>query len=109
MEKHSGENPRNAVCRNDQKARKQADLSQRELAKLIISSKKPDGVWAKYVGQIEKGEKIPSDDVCTKLAKVLHLNSGMVLLAAYQAKAGSKEGRNLFMKMAQLMDDPVVN
>ena len=33
----------------------------------------------------------------------------MVLLAAYQAKAGSKEGRNLFMKMAQLMDDPVVN
>jgi transcriptional regulator with XRE-family HTH domain len=65
------------------KARKQADLSQRGLAKLLISSKKPDGVWATYVGQIEKGEKIPSDDVCIKLAEVLHLDSDMVLLAAY--------------------------
>ena len=91
------------------KGRKQADLSQRGLAKLLISSKKPDGVWATYVGQIEKGEKIPSDDVCTKLAEVLHLDSDMVLFAAYQAKAGSKEERNLFMKMAQLMGDPVVN
>ena len=91
------------------KARKQADFSQRGLAKLLISSKKPDGVWATYVGQIEKGEKIPSDDACTKLAEVLHLDSDIGLLATYQAKIGSKEGRNLFMKMAQLMNDPVVN
>jgi transcriptional regulator with XRE-family HTH domain len=89
-------------------ARKQADLSQRGLAKLLVSTKKPDGVWATYVGQIEKGEKIPSDDVCIKLAEVLELDSDMVLLTAYQAKAGSKEGRVLFVKMARTIADPVV-
>ena len=88
-------------------ARSQADLSQRGLAKLLITSQKPDGVWPTYVGQIEKGEKIPSDDVCIKLAEVLELDSDMVLLAAYQAKAGSKEGRALFDKMVRIIADPV--
>lgn len=101
------EGPRMQFANMIKEARSQADLSQRGLAKLLITSQKPDGVWPTYVGQIEKGEKIPSDDVCIKLAEVLELDSDMVLLAAYQAKAGSKEGRALFDKMVRIIADPV--
>ena len=90
-------------------ARLRARLSQRGLAKQLVTAQKPDGVWATYVGQIEKGDKVPSDEVCMKLAEVLELDPSVVLLAAYQAKAGSEEGRALFAKMARSLTDPVVN
>jgi len=31
------------------------------------------GVWGTYIGQIEKGERIPSDERCQLLAKALEL------------------------------------
>ena len=89
-------------------ARLQTRLSQRGLAEQLITAQKPEGVWATYIGQIEKGEKVPSDEVCIKLAEVLELDSSEVLLAAYEAKAGSEEGRALFAKMARSLADPVV-
>ena len=55
-------------------ARLQARLSQRGLAEQLTTAQKPDGVWATYVGQIEKGDKVPSDEVCIKLAEVLQLD-----------------------------------
>ena len=91
-------------------ARLQARLSQRGLAEQLTTAQKPEGVWATYVGQIEKGDKVPSDEVCIKLAEVLELDPDVVLLAAYQAKASSQEGRDLFAKMARCsLTDPVVN
>ena len=90
-------------------ARQQARLSQRGLAEQLTTAQKPEGVWATYVGQIEKGDKVPSDEVCIKLAEVLKLDPDVVLLAAYQAKANSQEGRDLFAKMARSLTDPVVS
>ena len=45
-------------------ARLQARLSQRGLAEQLTTAQKPEGVWATYVGQIEKGDKVPCDEVC---------------------------------------------
>ena len=90
-------------------ARLQASLCQRGLAEQLTTAQKPEGVWATYVGQIEKGDKVPSDEVCIKLAEVLELDPAIVLLAAYQAKASSQEGRDLLAKMARSLTDPVVN
>ena len=45
-------------------ARLNARISQRALAEQLKTTQKPEGVWATYVGQIEKGEKVPSDEVC---------------------------------------------
>ena len=90
-------------------ARLQAHLSQQGLAKQLVTARRPKGVWATYIGQIEKGEKVPSDEVCIKLAEVLELDSNRLLIAAYKAKAGSAEGCALYSKMMRLMSDPVVN
>ena len=60
-------------------ARMDHKLSQKALAKQISTTTKPNGVWATYVGQIEKGEKVPSDDVCVELARILGLDRDLVL------------------------------
>ena len=90
-------------------ARLQAQLSQQRLAEQLVTTRRPKGVWATYIGQIEKGEKVPSDEVCIKLAEVLELDSNTVLIAAYEAKASSEEGRALYGKMMRSLSDPVVN
>ena len=90
-------------------ARSRAHLSQQGLAAQVVTARKPNGVWATYIGQIEKGEKVPSDEVCIKLAEVLELDYNRVLIAAYEAKAGSEEGRALYGKMMRSLSDPVVN
>ena len=90
-------------------ARLQAQLSQQGLAEQLVTTRRPKGVWATYIGQIEKGEKVPSDEVCIKLAEVLELDSNTVLIAAYEAKASSEEGRALYGKMMRSLSDPVVN
>ena len=90
-------------------ARLQAQLSQQRLAEQLVTARRPKGVWATYIGQIEKGEKVPSDEVCIKLAEVLELDSNTVLIAAYEAKASSEEGRALYGKMMRSLSDPVVN
>ena len=83
------------------RARKTLQLSQARLGEEI-------GVWNTYVGQIEKGEKVPSDEVVIKLAKVLDLDLTELLLAAYKAKADSTEARNLFRRMEAALVDPVL-
>jgi transcriptional regulator with XRE-family HTH domain len=78
-------------------ARKAKGLSQGAVARRLTTEKKPRGVWPTYVGQIEKGEKVPSDEVCLKLAEVLELETRQVLLAAYAARAESAEAGALFL------------
>ncbi len=90
-------------------ARLKAGFSQRGLAEKLVTAQKPDGVWSTYIGQIEKGDKVPSDEVCIKLSEVLQLDSDEVLLAAYEAKVGSELGRVLFGKMIRSLRDPVVS
>ena len=89
-------------------ARTSERLSQRKLAVQLVTAQKPEGVWGTYIGQIEKGEKVPADDVCLKLAEVLDLDADVVLLAAYEARAGSDAGRAMFMRMKRSLTDPVV-
>jgi transcriptional regulator with XRE-family HTH domain len=79
-------------------ARKAKGLSQGAVASKLTTGKKPRGVWPTYVGQIEKGEKVPSDEVCLKLAEVLGLEVKQVLLAAYAARAESTEAAALFLE-----------
>lgn len=90
-------------------ARKKTNLSQGKLARQVRTSKRPEGVWPTYVGQIEKGEKVPSDEICIKLAEVLELDSTEVLLAALEARSDSVETRNLCQKMRSALTDPVIN
>lgn len=66
------------------------------------------GVWNTYVGQIEKGDKAASDELCIKLAKVLKLDVMDLLLARYQARADSAEARKLFEKMRRAQADPAL-
>ena len=65
-------------------------------------------MWNTYVGQIEKGVKVPSDEVVIKLAKVLDLNLNELLLSAYKAKADSAEAQSLFTRMETALNDPVL-
>ncbi len=68
------------------------------------------GVWGTYIYQIEKGERIPSDDVCAYLAKALDLDPQRLLFLAYKERAQkTSEGRRLFSQMEKLMTDPVIS
>ena len=68
------------------------------------------GVWGTYIYQIEKGERIPSDDVCAYLAKALDLDPQRLLFLAYKERAQKTlEGRRLFSQMEKLMTDPVIS
>jgi len=82
-------------------ARNRGRVSQRQLGQQL-------GVWNTYVGQIEKGEKVPSDDMCARLAKELQLDTEELLLAAYQARAKTGEAKRLFEKMKQALKDPLI-
>jgi transcriptional regulator with XRE-family HTH domain len=86
-------------------------ISQRALAEQLKTAQKPDGVWATYVGQSEKGEKVPSDEVCVKMAEVLKLDTTRVLLAAYESRAVDSPlpARALFSLMERALTDPVVS
>jgi len=65
------------------------------------------GVWDTYIGQIEKGEKVPSDEICLKLAEVLDLDPKKVLLMAYIERA-SGFARELFLRIQELLESPVL-
>ncbi len=92
-------------------ARLKARISQRALAEQLKTTQKPEGVWATYVGQIEKGEKVPSDEVCVKLAEVLKLDTTRVLLAAYDARAADSPApaRALFSQMERALTDALIS
>ena len=82
------------------KTREEHALSQKELGEAT-------GVWDTYIGQIEKGEKIPSDEICVKLAHALTLDERKILLLAYKNRA-SEYARELFDQIDRLMNDPMV-
>lgn len=67
------------------------------------------GVWGTYIGQIEKGERVPSDELCLQLAKVLDLEPQKLLISAYRERAQTKEAQQLFAQMEKLMADPVIS
>lgn len=79
-------------------ARENLKMSQKELGQR-------GGVWDTYIGQIEKGEKIPSDELCLKIAQILYLNGRDLLLCAYSERSGD-ESRELFEQMRQILNDP---
>ena len=85
--------------------------SQRQLGEKLKTTQRPRGVYNTYVGQIEKGEKVPSLDVCVKLAEVLELDVNELLLAAYEARtesAESDDARLLFSNMRRALTDPLI-
>ena len=86
--------------------RTELKLSQKALADQISTSAKPKGVWATYIGQIEKGQKIPADEVCIELARILQLDRDIVLLLAYQARSESDEARALFERLLNSNQQP---
>lgn len=77
-------------------ARRSAGWSQQALGEKI-------GVWGTYIGQIEKGTRLPSDDRILALAKTLHLDNEILLITAYYERADSRESRVLFEKFHRLM------
>lgn len=79
--------------------RERLNMSQKELGGRV-------GVWDTYIGQIEKGEKIPSDELCLKIAQALELKGQDLLLCAYIERTRG-ETRALFEQMRQVLDDPV--
>lgn len=81
-------------------ARENLKMSQKELGQR-------GGVWDTYIGQIEKGEKIPSDELCLKIAQILGLNGRDLLLCAYIERSGD-ESRELFEQMRQILNDPAL-
>jgi transcriptional regulator with XRE-family HTH domain len=81
------------------RGREHLNISQKELGRRV-------GVWDTYIGQIEKGEKIPSDELCLKIAQALELKGQDLLLCAYIERT-SGETRALFEQMRQVLGDPV--
>lgn len=89
-------------------ARDRIGLSQSELAQLLVTVRKPDGVWSTYVGQIEKGEKLPSEEICVKLADVLDLDPIRLLLTSYRERADTAEARQFFDHLREAASGPGV-
>ncbi|MEE3235110.1 MAG: helix-turn-helix transcriptional regulator [Candidatus Latescibacterota bacterium] len=69
--------------------RKELNLSQRALAQKITTESKPGGVWSTYIGQVEKGDRVPSSEVCQALAEILQLNPLLLLALVYKFKAST--------------------
>ncbi len=93
-------------------ARIKAGMSQSQLGAELRTTQRPEGVWNTYIGQIEKGQRIPSDEVCVKLAETLELVPLNLLFAAYEARAESssatKTTKELFKMMKRALTDPVI-
>ncbi len=69
--------------------RKELNLSQRALAQKITTESKPGGVWSTYIGQVEKGDRVPSSEVCEAMAEILQLNPLLLLALVYKFKAST--------------------
>ncbi|MCZ6634315.1 MAG: helix-turn-helix transcriptional regulator [bacterium] len=77
-------------------------FSQQTLGKQI-------GVWGTYIGQIEKGERVPSDERCIQLANALELAPLKLLISAYRERSHANEAKALFTQMEKLISDPVIS
>ena len=76
--------------------RRSAGLSQRELGALLRSLDKPDGLWGTYIGQVERGKRVPPDALVLNIAAVLKLEPLRLLAAAYESRSHTPTGKRLF-------------
>ncbi len=67
------------------------------------------GVGPNYIGLIEKGERVPSDERCVQMAEALELDPRNLLIAAYRERAQEKEALALFRQMEKLLTDPITS
>jgi transcriptional regulator with XRE-family HTH domain len=81
-------------------ARLQAGLSQSQLGPLLVTARCPDGMWSTYVGQIENGTKVPSEEACLKLAEILQLEPLGLLVAACRARADAAPAQAFLDELA---------
>ncbi|MDE2999861.1 MAG: methylmalonyl-CoA mutase family protein [Gemmatimonadota bacterium] len=61
------------------------------------------GVWGTYIGQIESGKRVPSDERCLDLAAILDLDPRALLIQAYRQRAHTREARRLFDDVAGMI------
>ena len=73
-------------------ARKTIGLSQNALGEAT-------GVWGTYISQIEKGTRLPSDEVLGLLSKVLNLDLELVMVTVYYERADTPVAKVLFRKI----------
>lgn len=76
--------------------RRRAKLSQRELGGLLTTPEKPEGVWGTYIGQVERGKRVPPDSLLLSMSAALQLDPVRVLAAAYQSRSHTDTGRLVF-------------
>lgn len=85
--------------------RHRAGLSQNQLAEALSTTSRPDGVWSTYIGQIEKGQKVPSEELCLKLAEVLDIDFTYLFLLACQDRAETTEAKRLVQLLLRTGND----
>ena len=83
------------------RARKSKGYSLNQLGKLV-------GTWGTYIGQIEKGDRTPSDSVSKKLALALDLDLREVIILVLRERADISESKRLLDVVHKLVTDPVV-
>ena len=91
--------PLNELIRS---GRNRLGWTQGYLAGQTRTTQKPKGRWVTYISQIERGEKIPSDEVCLLLAQLLDLDSLDLLLAAQEARTPVDHARELIRNARRL-------
>ncbi len=84
-------------------ARAAKGYSQAKLSKMLVDAGAPRNVYSTYIGQIEKGEKVPSANVCRGLAIALDLDAELVFAHAYASRAKTPEEKQLARRLFSLL------
>jgi transcriptional regulator with XRE-family HTH domain len=66
------------------------------------------GVWGTYIGQIEKGVRKPSDEVCKKLATALDLDWRCLQILTLIERAETRDSKQLLSIVYKILKEPVV-
>ena len=67
--------------------RRRQRLSREDLGALLRRPDKPQGLWSTYIGQVERGTRVPPDSTVLQLAEVLGIDARRLLAAAYASRA----------------------